>query len=446
MTEAPIPRMIPAVLDPALPAIEICDVWKSYRTGAIRGRTLMRDFDTFLARVFGREDPNTQILDRGAITRQTTRRNRRFWAVRGVSFTIAKGEVVAVLGRNGAGKSTLLQVLCRITEADRGVIRIRGKIASLLGAGVGFNDELTGRENVYLNGSILGMTPSEIASRMESIAAFAEIPEFMDTPVKRYSSGMKARLGFAVAVHLDADIMILDEVFATGDRIFRMKCIDRIGELAKEGRTILIVTHIPEMLQGMCNRGIVLEKGSMVLDGPIDAAIERYVSKSSDSSQAMVQKEASQVNEDPVTVDFQRFALEDSSGDESLCVHSGERIRVCIALKTKEAYASLGAVLWIRAKTLGTLIQLQSSPGCFTGVQAGERIVMEADLDGFPLNPQTDEYSILLRVFCGGDKYRILAERVLPFDVVGNDSGQGRGHVRCSHHWHYRRENAAITS
>jgi lipopolysaccharide transport system ATP-binding protein len=258
-------------------AVEIEDVWKSFRTGAIRGQTLMRELESTFARLRGKADPNTKIVQRDQLTSDSAQKNQRFWAVRGTSFSVKKGEVVAVLGRNGAGKSTLLQIICRITEADRGVVRLRGRIASLLGAGVGFHEEMTGRENVFLNGSILGMTPSQIEDKMDAIAQFAEIPNFLDTPVKRYSNGMRSRLGFSVAVHLDCDIMILDEVFAAGDKVFRNKCIEKMKELARSGRTILIVIHFPEMLKEVCHRGVVMKEGSVIFDGDIEPAIDIYM-------------------------------------------------------------------------------------------------------------------------------------------------------------------------
>lgn len=423
----------------APPAIEICDVWKSYRTGVIRGHTLIREFESLLARLVGRADPNSHVLDRGAITTEATGRNVRFWAVQGVSFSVAKGEVVALLGRNGAGKSTLLQILCRITEADRGVIRTRGRLASLLGAGVGFNDELTGRENVFLNGSILGMQPSEIESRIASIAEFAEIPEFMDTPVKRYSNGMRARLGFSVAVHLDADIMILDEVFATGDRVFRMKCIERIRELAERGRTILIVTHIPEMLKGMCNRGVVLDKGRLVFNGPIDNAIEKYASSARDQASDTGGHASTEVPEQEAAVTLRRFVLLNKDGDESRFFSSEESVIVRIEFDSNEPFDSLGAALWVRAKGLGTLIQFHTDPGAMTGVELGESIVFEITIDRLSLCPKEDDYSILLRIFCGGKRYRVLCERSMPI-WIKEDETPGKGYVRCLHRWDYRRQ------
>ena len=258
-------------------AIDIDGVSKSYRSGQISGLTFMQQIESGLARFRGIEDPNSKIADKDNVTLNGTHKNQRFWALKNVSFRVQKGEVVSVLGRNGAGKSTLLQIISRITEADSGVVRIRGKIASMLGAGVGFSSEMTGRENVYLNGSILGMTPSEIDENMDSIAEFAEIREFLDTPVKRYSSGMRSRLGFSVAVHLDAEIMILDEVLATGDKVFRRKCVERMKELSNSGRTILIVTHMPQLLKNICERGVVLRNGVKCFDGDVQEAIDVYM-------------------------------------------------------------------------------------------------------------------------------------------------------------------------
>lgn len=258
-------------------AIEVVDVWKSYRSGAFRGRTLVREIRNLLSHIQGKQGEDDVVIGRGEITASSVRNNQRFWAVKGISFTVKKGEVVAVLGRNGAGKTTLLQVLCRITEADRGIVRINGRIASLLGAGVGFNEEMTGRENVYLNGSILGMRLSEIQSKIDEIASFAGIENFLDTPVKRYSSGMVSRLGFSIASHLTASVLVLDEVLAVGDLPFLNKCIERIRFLADSGKTILVVTHFPALLKDLCHRGIVIKDGAMLFDGDINRAIELYL-------------------------------------------------------------------------------------------------------------------------------------------------------------------------
>src|SRR3954468_6862687 len=183
-----------------------------------------------------------------------------FWALRDVSFEVQRGQVVGLIGRNGAGKSTLLKILSRITEPTEGMIRLRGRVASLLEVGTGFHPDLTGRENVYLNGSILGMRKAEIDRKFDEIVAFAEIERFLETPVKRYSSGMYVRLAFAVAAHLDPEILIVDEVLAVGDAAFQKKCLGKMGEVSQQdGRTVLFVSHNMAAVQALCSRGIVLE-------------------------------------------------------------------------------------------------------------------------------------------------------------------------------------------
>jgi lipopolysaccharide transport system ATP-binding protein len=201
-----------------------------------------------------------------------------FWALKDVSFDIKPGEVVGIVGRNGAGKSTLLKVLSRITPPTRGRAWLNGRVGSLLEVGTGFHPELTGRENVYLNGAILGMSRREIGRKFDEIVAFAEIEQFLDTPVKRYSSGMYTRLAFAVASHLEPEILIVDEVLAVGDAQFQQKCLGRMSEVSREGRTVLFVSHNMSAMKSLCTRGVLLEHGSVVYDGDIDQTVNRYLS------------------------------------------------------------------------------------------------------------------------------------------------------------------------
>ncbi|MFO1497481.1 MAG: ABC transporter ATP-binding protein [Verrucomicrobiota bacterium] len=200
-----------------------------------------------------------------------------FWALRNVSFDVQRGEVIGVIGRNGAGKSTLLKVLSRITEPTTGRIRVRGRVASLLEVGTGFHPELTGRENVYLNGAILGMSKVEIRSKFDSIVDFAEIEKFLDTPVKRYSSGMFVRLAFAVAAHLDPEILIVDEVLAVGDSEFQKKCLRKMGDVAHAGRTVLFVSHNMQAVTRLCSRCVLMHKGEVKMDGPSNQVANAYL-------------------------------------------------------------------------------------------------------------------------------------------------------------------------
>ncbi len=209
-----------------------------------------------------------------------------FWAIRNVSFEVKQGEMVGVIGRNGAGKSTLLKVLSRITEPTEGRARLKGRVASLLEVGTGFHPELSGRENIYLNGSILGMTRAEIARKFDEIVAFSEVEKFLDTPVKYYSSGMYVRLAFAVAAHLDPEILIVDEVLAVGDVQFQKKCMGKMQQVATgEGRTVLFVSHNMTAVQRLCPRAILMRKGSVAADGPVDNVIREYLSYLHDSAE-----------------------------------------------------------------------------------------------------------------------------------------------------------------
>ena len=206
-----------------------------------------------------------------------SRADDRFWALRDVAFDVKPGEVVGIIGRNGAGKSTLLKILSRITEPTTGGVDLYGRIGSLLEVGTGFHPELTGRENVYLNGVILGMSRSQVARQFEEIVAFAGVEQFIDTPVKRYSSGMQMRLAFAVAAHLEPDILIVDEVLAVGDAAFQKKCLSRLEEIGRQGRTVLYVSHQMSSIRSLCTRAIELERGRVVMDGDPSEVVDRYL-------------------------------------------------------------------------------------------------------------------------------------------------------------------------
>jgi lipopolysaccharide transport system ATP-binding protein len=205
------------------------------------------------------------------------RSKRKIWALRDVDLEVAEGEVVGIVGRNGAGKSTFLKIMSRITEPTEGRVVVRGRISSLLEVGTGFHPELTGRENVYLNGAILGMRKREIDAAFDQIVGFAEVERFIDTPVKRYSSGMAVRLAFAVAAHLEPEILVVDEVLAVGDSAFQQKCIGRMGEIAKSGRTILFVSHNLASVAALCTKAVLLEKGRIIRNGEVDAVLDHYL-------------------------------------------------------------------------------------------------------------------------------------------------------------------------
>ena len=250
--------------------IKVENLHKKYKLGVIGARTLQATIQSYVAKKLNREDPNSKI---GAKKDQ----NGEFWALKGVDFEVYEGDILGIIGRNGAGKSTLLKLLSQITSPTKGDIYIKGKISSMLEVGTGFHKELTGRENVYLNGAILGMKKHEVDEKFDEIVEFAEIREFIDTPVKRYSSGMYVKLAFSVAAHLNSEILIMDEVLAVGDMKFQKKCLDKMKDLARnQGKTILYVSHNISTISDMCNRCIFIEEGKIKYDGEVERAVEMY--------------------------------------------------------------------------------------------------------------------------------------------------------------------------
>ena len=258
-------------------AIKVDHLTKEYRLGAIGGGTLRGDLQTLWARICKKEDPNAKI---GA--RTDIKIGEKFLALDDISFEVKKGEALGIIGHNGAGKSTLLKILSRVTGPSKGSIYFNGRIASMLEVGTGFHPELTGRENIYMNGAILGMNKAEIDKKFDEIVEFAEIAKFIDTPVKRYSSGMYVKLAFSVAAHLDSEIMIMDEVLAVGDVNFQQKCLKKMRDVARnDGRTVLYVSHNMSTITTLCDRCIVLQKGHCIFDGNTMPAISFYQSSKS---------------------------------------------------------------------------------------------------------------------------------------------------------------------
>lgn len=259
--------------------IKIENVKKQYRLGAIGGGTLQGDLQSWWARIRGKEDPNLKIGQEAYTS------NERFYALNGINFEVYKGERLGIIGGNGAGKSTTLKLLSRVTAPTEGNIYIKGRISSMLEVGTGFHPELTGRENIYLNGAILGMSKEEVDSKIEDIIDFSECRQFIDTPVKRYSSGMYVKLAFAVAAHLDSEILIMDEVLAVGDMAFQKKCLNKMEEVSKrEGKTVLYVSHNMNTIRQLCDRCIVLSKGSVIFDGDVEDAISLYLNSEENTS------------------------------------------------------------------------------------------------------------------------------------------------------------------
>ena len=263
-------------------AIEFNDISKQYRLGLVSTRTLSHDLNRWWqTSVLHKEDPYLKI---GSVNDRSTAADSEYvWALRNIDFKVEQGDVVGIIGKNGAGKSTLLKLLSRVTGPTTGTIKARGRIGSLLEVGTGFHGELTGRENIYMNGAVLGMTKPEIAKKLDEIVSFSGCERYIDTPVKRYSSGMKVRLGFAVAAHLDPEILVVDEVLAVGDADFQKKAIGKMQDVSKgEGRTVLFVSHNMTSIKALCKRGIILQNGMLVDDGEIDPIVTHYLRGDSD--------------------------------------------------------------------------------------------------------------------------------------------------------------------
>lgn len=264
-------------------AIKAENISKQYRLGEVGTGTLSHDLNRFWHKVRGKEDPYLQIGQ--ANDRSQKADSNYVWSLKDINFEIEQGDAVGIIGRNGAGKSTLLKLLSKVTKPTTGRFHVNGRIASLLEVGTGFNPEMTGRENIYMNGAILGMRRHEITRKFDEIVAFSGVEAYIDTPVKRYSSGMYVRLAFAVAAHLESEILIVDEVLAVGDAEFQKKCLGKMGDVSKgEGRTVLFVSHNMAAVKSLCNKGILLENGMIRTNGEIEHAISLYSNYNIDKS------------------------------------------------------------------------------------------------------------------------------------------------------------------
>jgi lipopolysaccharide transport system ATP-binding protein len=295
-------------------AIRFEEVSKLYRLGEVGTGTLYQDLQRAWARFRGKPDPFAMVGVVNDRERKAKEGDDYAWALKDISLDIHQGEIVGIIGRNGAGKSTLLKLLSRVTAPTDGRIKTKGRIASLLEVGTGFHPELTGRENIYLNGAILGMRKHEIDRKLEEIVEFSGCAKYIDTPVKRYSSGMTVRLGFAVAAHLDCEILVVDEVLAVGDGEFQKKCMGRMQHMQGDGRTVLFVSHQMSMITALCKRGIVLKYGEIAFDGSADEAVMSYQSSGADARGCIFDPVAlgQRIGDDRATL--KRVWLEDENG------------------------------------------------------------------------------------------------------------------------------------
>ena len=303
-------------------AIKFDGVGKLYHLGQVGTGTLSHDLNRWWqTRILGHEDPYLKVGETNDRSRKGT--SDFVWALKDITFDVPQGEVVGIIGKNGAGKSTLLKLLSMVTAPTTGEICVRGRLASLLEVGTGFHPEMTGRENIYMNGSIMGMTRAEISSKLDAIVDFAGVERYLDTPVKRYSSGMVVRLGFAVAAFLEPEILVVDEVLAVGDAEFQKKAIGKMQDVSRgEGRTVLFVSHNMAAVRSLCSRGIVLDQGQMVFDGEVNDAITHYLGFSNPDSPNTI---SSHIRWTKPYLHIDKILVNDSEKDYSV-VSSGQRV------------------------------------------------------------------------------------------------------------------------
>ena len=360
-----------------------------------------------------------------------------FWALRDVSFDVKKGDVVGIIGRNGAGKSTLLKALSRITEPTTGEIHVFGRVGSLLEVGTGFHPELTGRENVFLNGAILGMGKSEIRRQFDAIVDFAGVEKFLDTPVKRYSSGMYVRLAFAVAAHLSTDILIIDEVLAVGDAEFQKKCMGKMDSAAREGRTVLFVSHNIAAVQNICKTGILMVSGQLNMTGPIDGVVERYVSLSEGSQGGELSDRTDRDGDQKARVDS--LQLLNSSGEPIASLIPGDPFRLRIKGKVSEPIEGVSVSIDLDAPDGSRITTLYSGfQKAFFDLEKGS-FELDCELAGLSLRPAI--YSLNTLLMSGGQHHDFVRRagfiEVAAVDYYGSGvlPEQAHGNVMTQYRW-----------
>jgi len=374
--------------------IRIENLSKRYRLGSIDRRMLYEDLQRRWAKLLGKEDPFAFVNE----SRKTgTPETKEIWALKDVNFEVRDGDVVGIIGRNGSGKSTLLKILSKITAPTEGSAMIKGRVASLLEVGTGFHPELTGRDNVYMNASILGMTKAEIDGKFDEIVDFSGVEKFIDTPVKRYSSGMMVRLAFAVAAHLDPEILIIDEVLAVGDSAFQQKCLGRMSKVAREGRTILFVSHQAAAVENLCTRGVVLENGQLKFDGTQTEAISYYVNSytphTGDLRERTDRGGRGQIR-------FTAIEFRDREGRAITSAYAGQDIDIVLHYENNAphiVHPNLFARITIKTDLdVPVFVQSNLYTGDNLGAQVGESGAFVCRLERLPLPPSSFRLSCLI--------------------------------------------------
>lgn len=387
------------------------NVSKAYRLGAIGGTTLRDELQRLGAKILKKEDPTIRIGN------ERLNKKGQFMALKNVSFNAKPGEAIGIIGHNGAGKSTLLKLITRITAPSDGRICLNGRVASMLEVGTGFHQELTGRENIYINGAILGMTKNEIDKKLEEIIDFSEVRQFIDTPVKRYSSGMYVKLAFSVAAHLDSEIVIMDEVLAVGDVGFQNKCIQKMKEIASSGRTVLYVSHNMATIRSLCNRCIVLSKGEKVFDGDVEEAIACYISTNFNLE---VKRDLSNAKRDYRTSEKAHMNYIEVL-DKQRCVFSmGEKMRFKLKWEGYQDFRNMQMRIGVFSLN-GYAVGISYSE-CFSGRIGNNEHIITLDISHLLPGRYTLEL-IMNEISIGGgfDKHDVIKEAIM-FEMIASDN------------------------
>ncbi len=397
--------------------IEFNGVSKRFRLGATHDS--LRDLAAAaLGSIFGGKKRNSA--------------DENFWAIKDVDFCVRRGEVLGIIGPNGAGKSTALKLLAGILRPDGGVVRVTGRLAALIEVGAGFHGDLTGRENIFLNGTILGMKRREIASKLDAIVEFAGLEKFLDMPVKRYSSGMYARLGFSIAAHVEPDVLLIDEVLSVGDAVFRLRCIERMKELVQSGTTLVFVTHDLDQMQKVCTRTIVLDHGEIAFEGSPADAVDRYLSAVSGASSTRPTDDL--VACDQRLVSLTDFSLRDEADERTLSVDAGKPTTIEATLELKCRIERLVVEVNVRRALGESVVSLNSgrSDRFYCAGPGSHRIAIH--LPSLPL--AGGQYFCNVRVW-DADQGTTVLDTPYRYPLVVNDGGRATGMFCLEHEWSF---------
>ncbi len=401
--------------------LKVENLSKQYRLGLVGTGTLKDDVNRFWHRVRGKEDPYLKI---GSVNDRSAKATQDYvWALQDINFEVEEGEVLGIIGKNGAGKSTLLKILSRVTSPTTGIIKTKGRIASLLEVGTGFHPELTGKENIYLNGAILGMSKSEIRSKIDEIIAFSGCEMYIDTPVKRYSSGMRVRLAFAVAAHLEPDILVVDEVLAVGDAEFQKKAIGKMQDISQgEGRTVLFVSHNMASVKNLCTRGIVLENGKMVFEGTQNESVNYYLSAEKNKAKIDLSKRTDREGSQKLKVTNIQFFNKEGAEISELISGQFLKIRVSIQKNREIDFSSLFISINFLDNDLNFVLRFVNDEMGFKFTDLANQDYFELEIPKLLLRAETYTLRILISEKATSREHFVdLVENAASINVLAGD-------------------------